>query len=221
MQIESLEACFRTGQTVQRADTLVVGGSNTLSTTVLPEAIVAFKRTHPDVVLELETRYSRIIEDDISNARIDVGLITAPSDQANCIYEPYKKHEATAFVAPDHPLSAKTLTLAELTRCPLIVRRGSANILELEKQGFHLNLILQCDAPEAVKAAVKRGIGVGILFGSRVGVEISTGELCQVHVPELKDIVTRSFIIYNRHRSLSASAEDFIATLRGIKDQLP
>jgi DNA-binding transcriptional LysR family regulator len=82
-------------------------------------------------------------------------------------------------------------------------------------------LILQCDAPDAVKASVKKGIGVGILFRARVGLEISTGELCQINVPMLRSIRARSFIIYRKNAALSSHALHFLDMLRAMKNDLP
>ena len=37
-------------------------------------------RTHPGVLVELETRYSRVIEDYVLNARVEIGLISSTSN---------------------------------------------------------------------------------------------------------------------------------------------
>lgn len=220
-RIDRLEAGFRSGQPVRVSNSLVIGGSHTVSVTILPEVIVAFKRIYPNVMVELETRYSKIIEDFILDGRIEVGLISSPSNHANCIYEPYKEHEAVAFVAPDDPLGGSRMSLSELSRYPLVVRKGSSGIEEIEKRGYPLNLVLQCDAPDAVKAAVKKGVGIGILFRSRVQLEISTGELQQIDVPEMKNVVAKSFIAYDRRHPLSENAQAFLDIMRQIKETLP
>jgi DNA-binding transcriptional LysR family regulator len=221
LQINRLENSFRSGQPLKNTGMLVVGGSHTLSVTILPEVIVAFQRTHPSFKVELETRYSPTIEEYILNARIEVGLISSTRNYSNCVYEAYKEHPAVAFVAPNHPLAGRTLNLRDLSQQSLVVRKDSSSISDIVKLGYPLNLVLQCDAPDAVKTAVRKGIGVGILFRSRVDLEISTGELCEVDVPELKHIVARSSIVYDRRRPLSTGAQDFLNLLRELKNSLP
>lgn len=221
LQIDRLENNFRSGRPLKNTGMLMVGGSHTLSVTILPEVIVAFQRTHPNFKVELETRYSPTIEEYILNARIEIGLISSTRKYSNCVYEAYKEHRAVAFVAPRHPLANRTLSLHDLSQQSLVVRKDSSSINDIVKLGYPLNLVLQCDAPDAVKAAVRKGVGVGILFRSRVDLEISTGELCEVDVPELKNIVARSCIVYDRRRSLSTGAQDFLNLLRELKDSLP
>lgn len=220
-QLDRLQNSFRSSQPLRNTDVLVVGGSHTVSVTMLPEVIVAFQRTHPGVMVELETRYSRVIEDYVLNARVEIGLISSTSNYPTCAYEAYKEHEAVAFVSPDHPLAGRTLSLSELSRHPLVVRKGSSGIEAIRTRGYPLNLVLQCDAPDAVKSAVRQGMGVGILFRSRVQLEISTGNLRQVIVPEMKDVVARSFIVYDKRRPLSSSGDGFLQLLRELKSALP
>lgn len=219
--IDRVENSFGAGRPLENAGALVIGGSHTVSVTILPEAIVAFRRTHPNVTVELTTRYSRIIEDLILNEGMEIGLISSTTNHANCVYEAYKEHEAVAFVAPGHPLAGKSLSLGELSRYPLVVRKGSAGVKEIQRRGYPLNLVFQCDVPDAVKAAVKQGVGIGILFRSRVELDISTGALAQINVPDIEEIVARSYIVYSAQRALSPSAQDFLGLLRAIRTALP
>jgi DNA-binding transcriptional LysR family regulator len=69
------------------------------------------------------------------------------------------------------------------------------------------------ETPEAVKAAVKRGIGLGILYRDLVETDIRTGDLTIIRVPGLKMDID-SYIIYHREKVLSAHAKDFLALLR-------
>ena len=73
--------------------------------------------------------------------------------------------------------------------------------------------------PEAVKSAVLGGLGIGILFRSRVDPEIRRGEVAELEVPALNEIKTRSFIIYAKHRPLSSAAKEFLHTLRRIRSR--
>lgn len=220
-QVEALKENFRKGRRHDFTRPLLIAGSNTLSVTILPDVIIAFKNAYPQTGIELATKSSYVIEHEVAQAQVDIGLITTHTELANCVYEPYKEHEAVAFVPPGHPLCGATVGLAELCTYPIVARKDSTGILAIRKQGYDVNLILQCDAPDAVKAAVKKRIGVGILFRARVGLEISTGELCQINVPELRGIRARSFIIYRKNAVLSAHALRFLDMLRAMKDDLP
>jgi DNA-binding transcriptional LysR family regulator len=68
-----------------------------------------------------------------------------------------------------------------------------------------------------VKAAVKRELGVGILYRETVEADLKSGNFKILHVPELEKIRTKSFIIYNKSKPLSAVARDFLHSLRESK----
>jgi DNA-binding transcriptional LysR family regulator len=216
-QVDALEARFKIGRARGKSAVLVLGGSHTLSVTVLPEILVDFRKRHPEIKLVVETSHSRVMESRVQNGEVEIALITAPTYLPACEYEPYIEHQAVAFVPPDHPLAGRPASLEKLVRQPLVVRRGSSSVKELARRGYSLNIAAECDAPEAVKSAVLGGLGIGVLFRSRVDPEIRRGEVAELEVPALNEIKTRSFIIYGKHRSLSSGAREFLQTVRRRK----
>jgi DNA-binding transcriptional LysR family regulator len=216
-QIETVEAEFNIRRKSSKIGVLIIGGNNTLSVTFLPEILIDFKKRHPEVQIVAETNTNDTIEERVVNSEVEIALITHPTYSPCCIYEAYKDLEIVAFVRADSPLGKRTMTLQELTRNALVVRRGSTAIRELATRGYNLNLAMQCDAPEAVKMAVRSGLGIGLIFKPRIQSEIAKGEFRLIDVPELKDIKSESFIIYDRRKSLSPIARDFVQTLRRFK----
>ena len=113
------------------------------------------------------------------------------------------------------------MTLEEFARGPLILRqakkgRGSVEkiVNEIEKQGFKPNIVMRCESPEAVKTAVSKKMGLGMLCQDIVAPDIKRGDFKIIRVPEL-DMESHTFIIYHNERSLSANAQDFLTLLRG------
>jgi len=72
---------------------------------------------------------------------------------------------------------------------------------------------MHCETAEAVKAAVKRRMGFGILYRDLVQADIQRGDLRIIRVPGL-EMHTDSFIIYPKQKPLSSDAKDFLALLR-------
>ncbi len=108
--------------------------------------------------------------------------------------------------------------MAELAQAPLIVRTrrnsSSKQILgEVERHGFELNVLMKCDSAQGVKAAVAKGLGVGLLYRSHVEQEIRTGEIKVLKVKGLKKMV-QSFIIHKAERPISSAAQEFLDLLR-------
>jgi DNA-binding transcriptional LysR family regulator len=212
-RFDEVKLQFKNGGQEITSPVLTVGGSNTLSVTVFPEILLDFRSRHPEVHLVVESRESRALETSVLNDGVEIALITNPAYFADCTYEPYKEYEAAAFVSSDSAMGRESMTLAELTSHPLIVRRGSICVDELRRRGYKPDLAIQCDAPDAVKAAVQRGLGIGLLFRGRIEPEIEKGDLRMLDVPEMKDIKIESFIVYDSRKPLSTSAQDFLQTL--------
>ena len=223
LEIERLKAKFNGTPTDGKVRSLVIGGSHSPSVSFLPSHLAVFKDTHPKVQLILRTDTSRAIEQLVLNSEAEIALITNPSNSPSLIYKPYRKEELVAFVSVNHPLAKRgELTRAELAQAPLVIKRektGKAYRTEeifrqLEREGFKLNIVLECESAEAVKSAVKVGVGLGILYRDIVEPDVKRGELKIIKVPELKMKVD-TFIIYPKESPLSPHAQDFLTLLRG------
>ena len=213
-ELDRIERRFKWQNVSRKSHSLKVGGNHTLSATLLLEALIDFRKRHPNVQIAIETAISAVIEDYVANAKIDIGLINAPRHLSGCAYENYGRQETVAFVPPGHPLADRSMDLEALTREPLVARKESAYIKELIRRGFKPTLTLQFMAPDAVKSAVQKGLGVGLLFQSRIEPEIVKGDFRRIDVPELKKLTRESFIVYRDREPLSPIAEDFIEELR-------
>lgn len=216
-KLDVIEHEFKKTVKKGRSSVLAIGGSHTLSVTVLPEILAVFRARHPDVQLVVETRDSCSVEADILEGGVELGLITNPTYFPNCVYEPYQDYEGVAFVPPDSEVPAKQMSLEELCTYPLVVKRDSIIIQEIRRRGYQPPLAVQCDAADAVKAAVVKGLGVGLLFAGRVETEIAEGQLRMLDVPEMRDIRIKAFIVYDNRKPLSGSALDFLHTLHESK----
>jgi LysR family transcriptional regulator, low CO2-responsive transcriptional regulator len=198
----------------KKASFLRVGGSRNHSVTVLPEILRAFQQDHPWVRFALETNDSRTMEQRVLSAAVEIALINHTSSSEQIVYEPYKQMGIVAFALASSPFIGNKITLDELFQFPLVVRRRSTTLRELLKQGYKPNVAVQCDVSEAVKAAVQRELGVGILYRETVEADLKSRNLKILHVPELERVRTKSFIIYNKNKPLSGVAQDFLDALR-------
>jgi DNA-binding transcriptional LysR family regulator len=219
--VAALKTCAN-GATPTRATTrFAVGGTYALAAVLLPRLLAEFKKTHPVPHIVLRTGPSYSINDEVLRGGIEVGLVhNAPrSKRLNC--EPYKKHPMVAFVHRTHAYARNGgLTLADFASAPLILRGGprlkSSAEPVLKQLGFKLNIAVRCESLEAVRAAVRNKMGVGILCHENVKNAVQRGEFKLLRVPGLV-MEAKSFIVYHKDRPLSPSAEDFLALLRKEK----
>jgi len=216
-QVGDVENAFKAKPDDKKSGLLTVGGSRSHSVTVLPEILRDFKQNHPWVQFSLESNDSGTMEQRVLSADVEIAIVNHPSLSDQIASEPYKELGIVAFTLAGSPLVGKKITLTELFQIPLVVRRRSSTLKELLKQGYKPNIAVQCDISEAVKAAVKRELGVGILYRETVEADLKSGNFKILHVPELEKIRTKSFIIYNKSKPLSAVARDFLHSLRESK----
>jgi DNA-binding transcriptional LysR family regulator len=193
---------------------LVVGGTRNISATLLPRIIADFKQRHPSVRVVLETDISHNIERRVLDSAVEIAIIANPSYSHHLVLEPFKKFEIVAFVASNSPLIGKRLTFKELAQIPLVVLGTSKTYMELVKQGYDPNVAVQCDEPGAVKAMVRKGVGIGVTYRDVIVHEVANGELQIIDVPDLNKIKIQSFIIYDNRNSLSVVAQEFLELLR-------
>jgi DNA-binding transcriptional LysR family regulator len=213
-QAEKIEGTFKVKSNEKQPTFLAVGGSGSHAVIVLPEILRAFKQNHPWVQFALESNDSGTMEQRVLSAEVEIALINHPSYSDQIAYEPYKEMEIVAFALAANTFIGKKITLRELVQIPLVVRQRSTTLKELLRQGYTPNIAVQCDVSEAVAAAVRRKLGVGILYRQTVEHDIKNRDLKLLHVPELERIRTKSFIIYNRCKPLSGVAQDFLHALR-------
>ena len=82
----------------------------------------------------------------------------------------------------------------------------------LKQRGLTPNVAMRCDSPDAVKAAVKMKLGIGILFQESIAYELEKGEFKLINLP-LAHFVESS-IVYRKDQPLSKAAQDFLNLLR-------
>jgi DNA-binding transcriptional LysR family regulator len=160
----------------------------------------------------------------VLKAKIDIAVINDPPDSPQLVGEPYRWEKLALFVPTHHPL-AKTskLELADILRFPLVIGASKAANSTLartvnravEQAGVRVGL--HCNIPLGVKAAVRRGIGVGVLYEDTIRHEINDGEFTVLKFPGSAAWGCFSHIVYHPGRPLSPAAKKFLAVLREKK----
>jgi len=213
-EAEHLEKRFKSSSRENDTTPLIVGGSHNVSVNVLPKLLMAFKERHPSVQFILETNESHKIETRLLNSEAEIALITNPSHRAELMYESYEEMELVAFCLPTNPLARRKLTLKELAECPLVLRGGGRLEKVLTNLGYRMNVALRCEASTTVKAAVRMGMGVGILYRNAIASRVAKGNLKIINVPELKEMGIKSFVVYDKRKPLAPMAQEFLQILR-------
>jgi LysR family transcriptional regulator, low CO2-responsive transcriptional regulator len=121
--------------------------------------------------------------------------------------EPFAVDSLTFFSHPRHPLAnKKSLDLLDLNDAAVVVRGGRGTterfVEKLKARGVTLKVRLRCVSPDAVKAAMRREMGIGILFHNLVEDELKRKEFKVLKLKSPIAPVGNSFIVYKKsHRS--------------------
>ena len=110
-------------------------------------------------------------------------------------------------------LAGKTLTLRELAEYPLVIKNPSRFESVFASRGYKMNFAIRCETSQAVKTAVRAGLGIGILFQA-VAIQLAKGSLKLVNVADLRKTGIKSVIAYDERKPLSSIAQEFLTLLR-------
>jgi len=208
------------------AHKLVVGATYTPAARYLPSAIATFQKTHPDVKVTFLASYRGTVEKWVRDGEVDIAMIQSPSE--SCVADLATEHvgvDAVAFFAHSgHPLTKKQkLTLNDLADTPLIVREGTGTTQKvltlLRSRGLKLDIALRCASPDGVKTAVRKKMGVGILFHDLIEEDIRRKDFKVLRFTGLPRVIGNRYIVYDKAKPLNRTATDFLALLREMKSR--
>ena len=110
--------------------------------------------------------------------------------------------------------------MTDLARITLVIRHGKDShgtteqiLKDLRNNGGSFEIAMRCDSPQAVKEAVRRNVGVGILFKTVVEADIRRGEFRKINLFGL-ELAGKTCIVYHKYKPLTPSAQKFLDILR-------
>ena len=226
LRVERLGQRFKQTAPALTGGALTVGGSHAPSAALIPSLLGWFKDSHPDTQIIFRTKSSHGIEQLVLQSQVEIGVITNPSKSRLLRLLPCREEKTVVVVSAKHPLAKKfKLSLAEVAQAPLIIKKGrqgrpSEFLRQIESRGFRLNILMECESGQAIKIAVMRGMGIGILYRDQVESELEAGSLKTLRIAGLKGIKGKSFIVYRKGRPLSRNALECLALLGGPRQKL-
>ena len=125
------------------------------------------------------------------------------------------------MVSKKHPLAKRNeLSLAELSGIPIVIKQGNTTdslgqqvLKEVKKQGGIQKVVMYWESPDAAKAIVKAGMGLGIFYRDVVELDIRQGDLKVIKIPGL-NLKAATYAVYRKNSALSANTRDFLTLLR-------
>ncbi|MBN2808499.1 MAG: LysR family transcriptional regulator [Deltaproteobacteria bacterium] len=195
---------------------LEIGGSNTPGQYILPQLIGLFTTRHTRVKITLKIGDSKTIINQVADGELELGLVGTPAPEAEFISRECRGDELILVTSPENAKnSANPITLAGLKKLPFIVREegsGTRQTMQtaLQKRGLthldNLNLIAEMGSAEAIRQAVRSGLGMAIVSSLSVAEDLESGRLIKISLPD-GPIRRHFYLIHNRYRRLSPLSE--------------
>ncbi|MEW5290151.1 DNA-binding transcriptional regulator YeiE [Erwinia papayae] len=209
-QAAEIEQLFREDKGALR-----VYASSTIGNYMLPAMIAGWRRDYPDLPLELSVGNSQDVIHAVADFRVDIGLIEGPCHMTEVISEAWQEDELVVFAAPDAPVLQRPVTLESLAVEPWILRERGSGTREIVDYLLlsHLSsfrLALELGNSEAIKHAVRHGIGISCLSRRVIAEQLQSGTLREVPLPVPK--LTRTlYRIHHRQKHLSRPLLRFLS----------
>ncbi|MER1975360.1 DNA-binding transcriptional regulator YeiE [Pseudocitrobacter faecalis] len=192
-----------------------VYASSTIGNYLLPEMIGRYRRDFPDLPIELSVGNSQDAINAVADFRVDIGFIEGPCHSADIVAEPWLEDELVVFAAPDSPLLEGEVTLARLSAQPWILREKGSGTREIVDYLLlsHLpqfRLGMELGNSEAIKHAVRHGLGISCLSRRVIAEQLESGKLVEVTVP-LPGLNRMLWRIHHRQKHLSNALQRFLS----------
>jgi DNA-binding transcriptional LysR family regulator len=208
---------------VVSAQRLTIGASSNIGTYLLQPYVARISRLlGPAVNIDLRITGNPEVADALSAGELDVAVMEWWDKREGFIAKKWHQEKLVVIVSPSHPWAKKkSLQVSQLFQEPMIGGESGTGTGTLLKKIFGKNASkiqvgLNVGSTEAVKAAVKAGLGISLVFASAVKDEVRSGNLRALPVSGV-DIAKDLFVILPEQILSDLPAHRFAQILIGEK----
>jgi DNA-binding transcriptional LysR family regulator len=220
LQQESLQAIVQySGQYIGN---LLIGASTIPGTYILPRIIGAFRQQYPDIKTTVQISGSRTVAKKILDGECDLGLVGAIWNERGLAWQPMFADTLVLVTHPGGVLADRhTLTVNDMLAEPFVfrelgsgTRKSIAQILEGKGcREADLHEVAQFGSNEAVKEAVKAGVGISMLSRRSITEDLARGALVALPLADVSG--ERPFYLVTRkNKALQPAAAAFVERLQ-------
>ena len=202
-------------------DTLVLGATNVIGGFAVPCSIFIFKRNYPEAKIKLKLGNRSQILDQLREEVIEIAIVEGERPDDSFITSEIHSEEMVVVVpATEEWLRDPASTVNDLCRCPLIMREeGSATRATVEQalreSGIdleNLNIVMELNSIDSIKAAVEAGHGLSILPRMAVKKELFNRTLSSLKIIDFS-IMQPIHIAYKK-KPHSTVAREFVKLMK-------
>jgi DNA-binding transcriptional LysR family regulator len=202
-----------------RSGQLRVGASSNVGIYILQPCVQAFLNGRDPSLFDLVIDRNPVIAQKLVDAEIDVAVMEWWDRRPGFLWKKWRSESIVAIAPPTHPFAA----LAEIGKRELAAvdllggepGTGTGRLLDAYFKGYEPGprLSRQLGSTEAVKQAVKAGLGISLVLRSTVSEEVASGSL---RVIPLKPALEKSiFVVWRGAGADRSAAPSFVTHLIG------
>jgi len=215
---ESIEACINCGNAM--SGIINIAASSIPSQYVMPQVMSLFRETYPEISFKTVRGDSGMVIKNILEYNVEIGMTGSIMEALKCVYVPFID-DKLVIVTPNTEeyriLREKGFKMEQLTSLPFIIREhGSGTRREVElflkNMGTSLrslNVVAQMDDPDAIKNAVKEGLGISIMSKMCVADYQRLGLIQAFDLDNSSELSRKLYLVRHKSRPLSQSAAAF------------
>lgn len=225
LQQETLQAIVQySGQFIGN---LLIGASTIPGTYFLPKIIGGFRQHYPDIKTTVHISGSRNVAKKVLDGECDFGLVGAIWHERGLQWHPLF-NDTLVLVAHSgcSLINLPSVAIGDMLSKPFVFREQGSGTRKsiaqlLESKGYKesdLNEVAQFGSNEAVKEAVKAGVGISILSRWAITEELERGTLVALRLADIAG--DRLFYLVTRkNKALPPAATAFVEYLRAEAGQ--
>ena len=204
-------------------ETIRVGASITVGTSILAEIASAYRQKAPQVQLIATVDNTDVIERALLDSKLDIAMVEGEVYSRSIVTEPLGDTEVVLVVNKDHPLYGRTdVGPEDLRDMDFVVREAGSKTRarfsnEMEQADVRWFAAWSCHNTQAIKNAVDAGLGIGVLSKLSVRRRLKSGQFWELR-PFSHPMTLHLHIAYRKNQHFSSSLSQFKAFL---KEQFP
>jgi DNA-binding transcriptional LysR family regulator len=179
-----------------------------------PRLLAAFSDRYQGIDLRLDVANRQRLMQMLVTNQTDIVLMGRPPEDLELESEPFMENPLVVIAPPGHPLQGqKAIPVERLADETFVMREeGSGTRLAMERffqeHNIEIRYGMQMTRNEAIKQAVRAGMGLGVVSMHTLELELMTGRLVLLDVAGFP-IKRHWYMVFRRGRRLSPAAMAF------------
>jgi DNA-binding transcriptional LysR family regulator len=179
-----------------------------------PHLLAKFCQRYSSITVSLNVSNRETVLRHLADNLTDLAIMGQPPDDLDIVSESFMENPLVVIAPPGHPLcELHRIPVQRLERETFLVREpgsGTRSAMERFFAAHHISINkgMETDTNEAIKQAVRAGMGLGIMSLHTAELELETGRLKILDVQDFP-IMRHWHVVHRKNKRLSSVAQAF------------